>query len=361
MLLVEALARVVEIWHTPVAVDVGAGFTEDSRVYVPAAARPGWLETSPTKLGSFLAQQFTVPKPDRTLRVFVVGGSSVHRLDVELGEMERILWTKLQPRYQRVEVVNAGGFAYGSARLVTVVSEVLRYEPDVVAYYEANNEFEEAEQRQLAGLEGLSAQRWTDRSAAMRLVRDVMLRREIDRLRREHEARAAKGPGEPDNVRAWERTFTPDEVAQRMADFRTNVTAALRACRSAGVPVVIGTVPSNLVRPALWGRPALAYQPVRALLQEGRFDEADALGRRVLAEAEARHQSSDLENAILREVARDLDVPLADVEAAVRAAEPHHVPGETLFADHCHLNERGNAILRETLTGAILTALTAKR
>ena len=29
-------------------------------------------------------------------------------------------------------------------------------------------------------------------------------------------------------------------------------------------------------------------------------------------------------------------------------AEPHHIPGETLFNDHCHLNEKGNEILLQT-------------
>ncbi|NLV40506.1 MAG: hypothetical protein GXY15_04670 [Candidatus Hydrogenedentes bacterium] len=52
-------------------------------------------------------------------------------------------------------------------------------------------------------------------------------------------------------------------------------------------------------------------------------------------------------------------VPLADVEAAVTAAEPHGVPGETLFNDHCHLNPAGNALLARTYEKEILRALGA--
>ncbi|HRZ16716.1 MAG TPA: SGNH/GDSL hydrolase family protein, partial [Candidatus Hydrogenedentes bacterium] len=72
-----------------------------------------------------------------------------------------------------------------------------------------------------------------------------------------------------------------------------------------------------------------------------------------------RHQSSDLENAILRELAAENGVPLADVEAAVIAAEPHGVPGETLFNDHCHLNPAGNALLVRVYEKEILRALGA--
>jgi hypothetical protein len=58
-----------------------------------------------------------------------------------------------------------------------------------------------------------------------------------------------------------------------------------------------------------------------------------------------RHQSSDAENDIIRRIASQHNVPLADVEAAVIAAEPHRVPGETLFIDMCHLSPEGNRIL----------------
>ena len=52
-------------------------------------------------------------------------------------------------------------------------------------------------------------------------------------------------------------------------------------------------------------------------------------------------------------------MPLADVEAAVIAAEPHGVPGETLFNDHCHLNPAGNALLVRVYEKEILRALGA--
>lgn len=61
----------------------------------------------------------------------------------------------------------------------------------------------------------------------------------------------------------------------------------------------------------------------------------------------SRHQSSDLENDIVRQVVLKHTLPLADVEKRIIEAEPHHVPGETLFGDHCHLNEQGRVIMAQ--------------
>ena len=67
-----------------------------------------------------------------------------------------------------------------------------------------------------------------------------------------------------------------------------------------------------------------------------------------------RSQSSDIENSIIRSLAAKYGLPLADVENAVIQAEPHHVPGETLIRDWCHLNVAGNAIWIEQYEPKIL-------
>jgi len=85
------------------------------------------------------------------------------------------------------------------------------------------------------------------------------------------------------------------------------------------------------------------------LLEQRKYAEAEALGKQVLRDAVGRHQSSPRENEIIRAIAADNQLPVADVEAVITRAEPHGVPGETLFSDHCHLNAEGNKILAATL------------
>ena len=76
-----------------------------------------------------------------------------------------------------------------------------------------------------------------------------------------------------------------------------------------------------------------------------------------MREAPARHQSSSSENEIIRSLARRYDVPLADIEARIEQSEPHGVPGETLFRDHCHLNAHGMRLWREAFESIVFELL----
>ena len=111
--------------------------------------------------------------------------------------------------------------------------------------------------------------------------------------------------------------------------------------------MILATVPSNLYRPTLPPGVRDEFLPIYTRYLAGEWDAAHRQAREFLAATLGRHQSSATENEILRRVAAETDTALADVEARVIAAEPHGVPGETLFRDHCHLNGRGNRLMRE--------------
>jgi hypothetical protein len=147
-------------------------------------------------------------------------------------------------------------------------------------------------------------------------------------------------------------------MQQRMQSFRDNLARILQMCREQNVPFILGTVPSNLIKPNLPGDAGARYQQVLEMFKEGKYDEGAKLGREILRNA-PRHQSSDTENGIIRNLATLYGAPLADVEAAVIAHEPHHVPGETLFNDHCHLNPAGNTLLIAAYEAQIVRLLGA--
>ena len=161
----------------------------------------------------------------------------------------------------------------------------------------------------------------------------------------------------PDTSKTWAYAFTVEEMAARMDAYRDNLAAIITSCRNRGIPIIVGTVPSNLVKPNLPGDSGKQYEEVLRLYEAGRYEEGAVLGRNILKNAVPRHQSSDVENGIIRRLAEEFGVPLADVESAIIAAEPHHVPGETLFSDHCHLNEQGNRIWRKVYHEKILETI----
>jgi hypothetical protein len=114
--------------------------------------------------------------------------------------------------------------------------------------------------------------------------------------------------------------------------------------RNQQVPVIMGTVGSNLLRPYLPRDAALRYEQVYESWKAGSAEEGLRLAKQILAETTGRHQCSDLENNILRKLADEFSQPIVDVETLVANKEPHGIPGETLFDDHCHLNAAGRAV-----------------
>ena len=344
--LFEGAARVAEIWWPPTPIDFGNGFDSNSRLFIPVEGEPGVLMTNPRKAKVFERQRFEDPKPAGTMRIIAVGESSIARLQEELLVMEKRMQETLVPAGVRAQVLNAGGRSYGSQRLLLVAAEVANYQPDAVMIYMGHNEFEEVEQLVVSFPESSGLQESLSGSALVRFTRERSLEFQKRILQDEHNKRILSR-ARPDHARAWRHQFTPEEVEVRMAAFKNNLERMILLFKQNGTPVVIGTVPSNLVKPYLPKDEHAKYERVWELLEQGKHAEAEVLGRQVLRQAVGRHQSSPRENEIIRALAEQHQLPLADVEAAITQAEPHHVPGETLFADHCHLNAAGNTILRQ--------------
>jgi hypothetical protein len=338
----EATARVIEIWMPPRVVDIGQGFSPDSRLFIPDPADPAYLITNPSKEVSFHKQRFLKTPPPRTLRAFFLGGSSVNYLDYEFPFLAERLQDRLRGRFDRVEIINCGGLSYGSHRLVLIANEITEYAPGLVMVYSAHNEFEEIEQLGLTRLRVLPLQRLLYRSAFCRFLRDRLASYQISELQATRNRRIAA-----------------EEIAERMDNYRNNLTLMIRLFQDRGIPIILGSVPSNLVKPSLPGEAGQRYQEVLDLFAREEFEKGLALGRNILRNTSPRHQSSDTENEIIRALTRQQGVPLADVEAAVLAAEPHQVPGETLFSDHCHLNAAGNKLLIAAYEKQILRAFGA--
>ena len=334
--LLESVFRVVEIWRPPLPVDYGWGFDANSRLFVPDAKSPDTLITAPEKRVSFQDQYFKMPKPANTFRVFFVGGSSINYARGAI----RSLALRMAVRYAdlcRFEFINAGGCGYGSHRLAPLVAELLGYQPDLLVFYEGNNEFQEQEQLQFVRLWSLPLQRTLYKSAFCRFVRDRAAMLRVNALRQERNRELLRlSPEENGSTRL--KTFTPEQIGERMGIFEQNLSLIVSMCRMRNVPIILSSVPSNLCNPRLDN--GGERETIRGFFARGQFAEGAQYSREVLKRS-TRNQASDTENAIIRKIAREKGIPLADVEAKIIAAEPHGVPGETLFTDWCHLNDQG--------------------
>ncbi|MCK5863098.1 MAG: SGNH/GDSL hydrolase family protein [Candidatus Hydrogenedentes bacterium] len=349
--ILEGTARIVEIWKPPMQVDIGQGFGAESLLFLPI--RGGFMETNPDKSFAFHSQRFEMPKPLRTMRIFALGGSSVNYLDYEFTCLAEDLQRAWSEQVDTVEIINCGGLSYGTHRLVLIMAEIIHYNPDLVIIYSGHNEFEELQQLHLANLDFASAQRVLGRTALYRFMRDMRTRSEIVTLQQARQRREL-ATAIPDTSTTWAHVFTAEEMEARMDAYRNNLAAIIRKCQDKEVPVIIGTVPSNLYKPNLPGSEGKQYEEVVRLFDGEHYKEGVVLGQHILRNATPRHQSSEVENNIICHLSEEFHIPLARVESAIIQAEPNNVPGETLFGDHCHLNAAGNTILRMVYQKVIL-------
>ena len=136
-------------------------YLPEADLYVP---KPGYeikganIHIKINSLG-FRGDDFTAEKPANTFRIVALGASTTFSAEVSSNHA---VWThrlqeKLQAAYpsKRIEVINAavGGYVAGD-NLKNLKHRVLPLDPDLVIYYEANNEIVK-DTRDLAIREGL--------------------------------------------------------------------------------------------------------------------------------------------------------------------------------------------------------------
>lgn len=341
-LAVELTFRVREFFYPPLRADYGLGFDESSRVF---RERGGQIVTRPAKRVSFVSESFARTKPVNECRVFMIGGSNVNYLHHLFPEYENRLTEMLEGACE-VNLINVGGLAYGSQRLLRIAFELMDYEPDLLLIYAGHNEFEELEQLSMVELDNIPVQRVIYRSAVMRYFRDRAVMNELDRIQLERNRRILGQPA-VDYMATAGRVFTPEEIDDRMQRYRAHIERIITLYQEHDVPVIIGSVATNYWAPDLpWEKQEIRAE-IDALYTEGDYAAGLARARAALRES-SRHQASDAENEIIHALAAKHGLPLADVEAAIIAAEPNGVPGETLFSDRCHVTEDGKRILLDT-------------
>ncbi|MCC6144912.1 MAG: SGNH/GDSL hydrolase family protein, partial [Candidatus Hydrogenedentes bacterium] len=227
--------------------------------------------------------------------------------------------------------------------------------PDMLLIYAGHNEFEELEHLTLLKMDNPPLQRILYTSAFCRIIRDYLVFRQVDTLEQEQNRKIFNNT-QVDYMAAAAVEFDEEEVNERMARYEANLDHIIQLFLDQGAKVIVGTVATNYYQPDFPPRYQAEREKLAAMYAAGQYAEGLAFARDLLKKV-SRHQASDAENGILRKLAAKHNLPLADVEAAIMAAEPHGVPGETLFSDRCHVNEEGKTILLDVFKDVIVKAL----
>lgn len=349
------------------------------------------MDIAPGRLKFFAADSFPLAKSERTFRIFCLGGSTVQGRPFSI-ETSFTTWLQqalsVADTSRDWEVVNCGGVSYASYRLVPILKECLRYEPDLILVCTGHNEF--LEDRTYSELKSVgSMNRMLGHSRLYTLLRaklqpdpkqsaQFLMNTDVD-------ARLDYNDGLQYYRRddAWR-----DQVVQH---FGNNLRRMSDACEQANVPLVFMLPPSNLSdSPPFKTEPNVAvaddvatrvaqarerYQTdlpaaIEALKAAVRLDERNAvnlyeLGRALesagrvdearIAFVRARDEDvcplrmiSQLEKRI-RDVATECSREFVDLHAMLESESRGPILGDGLLVDHIHPSFRGHQVIANRL------------
>ena len=323
-----------------------AGRLEDGRtvaIVEPAASTP-YFFANPTRPGYADETNFLMPKPDDTIRIFLIGESAAKgfpqprnlAMSAFLEAMLGDLWPE-----RKVEVINLGTTAAASFPLVFMTRDALRFDPDLFIFYVGNNEFFGAYGVASINAVGtlpawsLPMVRWCRGLAVVQAV-ERLVRRRADENRSLMEQMVG-------------RTNIPADSPLRAAaagNLSAHLERMVELVTAAGLPAVVCTTASNEsgLRP-LGGGPEATEAFERGLQLAAAGDRAGA--RRAFLEARDLDTMPWRPTAAIEQAARAAaarkGAVLCDLAEVFRDRDPAGAPGWDLFDDHVHLSLQGQA------------------
>lgn len=408
LVLIEGVCRLLDWGRAAQQSDPFVGFRAVHPLFVKNADGTRY-EVPKGRQGYFRPESFAVAKRPDEYRIFCLGGSTVQGNPFG-NETSFTTWLELSLQAAEPsrawEVINCGGVSYASYRLVPILEEVLRYQPDLVIFCEGHNEFLEARSFEHVQARGRGVN--AALSAAMH-VRSFNLARE-GYLRTTGQSSADPPQGRPIlpaeveallDFRGGLEEYQRDDAWRQgvIAQFRYNLVRMAEMTRAAGVDFLLVNPVCNLsetppfksehradltpeelerwevacemARAAMRGPRPNVHEAVRQFKRACRIDPLHAGAFYNLAKCyhavgrvdEARKayiQAKELDVCPLRilepmraavaEVARETNTPLLDGYALLEERSTDHILGADWLADHVHPTIAGHQLWADKLT-----------
>lgn len=333
-----------------------------------------------------------VPPPANTVRIAVVGASSV--AGPNLAQAESIpsqFGQRLREQLPCLEVVNLGHHGFASPQFRDLAMRAVDdWQADGVVVYGGHNEVADSRaQDQFLGSTGSSGP-WRDllvRTSAWGLLQPILAPSATEAVVVAQTAAPAARPDLSVYTPAFEHAVTSrfarefEDLARAMdrrdaplifampsfnhhglrvgtsddsPEFQGMLDSATEALRAGDAAAALARADklraADPLQPAAWMLTSLARElggdlvgAEAAIWETARLNQ---LGSAITPGVASR----------LREIAGRLDVPLADAHAALHAASGEHLPGFDLFFDYVHVNPRGAELVGRTLAETAVAA-----
>ncbi len=379
-LFLEALLRLAGVDQTDRLLNLSGGFSPQETHFTvfPDGAGSGIVKTKKMPQALFGREllnpaEFPLRPAPEVYRIILFGGSTTYGWPLD-DRFSYAAWLRAglpeTADGRRIEILNFGVPGYGSRRILNLVRESLRFEPDLIILLTGHNEILEAgfSETILKMPEPLVAVH-TLLLARSRLYGSL----NYLALRLRWMLSPTDGHPPPPLPRAYSanRAFLVEE------EFRHNLGRIAALSREASVSLILCTVPANIgdmppngdFPPSSWEtapsdipdllekRPAdacLRYRYGRYLYEAGKFEEArEHLQKACDFDPIALRVTSRL-NRVVRETAGEEGVLLLDLLGVFERNATGGIPGSELFFDNCHPTVESHRMISRAIAGFLV-------
>jgi lysophospholipase L1-like esterase/tetratricopeptide (TPR) repeat protein len=305
---------------------------------------------------------FYAEKPESTFRIFVLGGSSTQGFPYNPqasfpAHLKRRLALLYPDKY--IEVINLGASAINSYTIGDILPAVLEQSADLILIYAGHNEY--------YGALGAGSAKSVNPGLAnlILFLRDFRTVQLIENLISRVGSQAANA-----NKSLMQRmigqsliAFGSDTYQRGIDQYRRNLSDILQAISKTEIPVLIGSLTSNIAdqqplnseQKSKAGLSANEYfYKGKELLKAGKSGEAKS--NLVLAKEYdgLRFRAPEAMNEVIAELSTTFEVPLVDINQNFNKKSPAKVTGANLMCDHLHPNREGYFLMSKIFTEAII-------
>lgn len=288
---------------------------------------------------SVIPDAFKDIKDSSSFRVFVLGGSSTAGYPYPTNaSFTRQLRRRFQLLYPdtNFEVINLGVSAMNSIFMADIIDDVLEQSPDVILVYAGHNEY--------YGALGAAM------TSPLRLPTSFLLTlREVKTYQLIENFLASFKPDKKSSGRtlmgemAGENlvTLNSDKYYNGLEQFESNLDYILSTCKDADVPVIIGSVTSNLMQKPLdsildSSSDAIVVYDKAMKLIDGEPDKSKKLFIKSKDLDALRFRAPEEINNIIQNSADNYNVQLIDIDHEFKKSSENGITGFNLFTDHLH-------------------------
>lgn len=303
---------------------------------------------------------FDKVKAPNSFRVFVLGESSAAGYPfLPNGSFSKYLRKRLELNYphKRIEMVNVAMTAINTYALRDMMKGIVEQKPDLILIYTGHNEYYGA--LGVGSMESLGKSRhivnfvlWLNKFKTVELLRNT-IRKVTSSFSSSSANDNASGTLMSRMAKEQLIPYGSDIYRQGLEQFEGNMRDILDMAKDNNIPVVLGTLASNLKdqKPFVSvkdsnEKPAMdVFLSAQKTLQQGDREGALKLFRKAKDLDALRFRAPEEMNAIIRRLAKEYSYPVADIDGAVNSSGPDGIAGDNIMTDHLHPTLEGYQLL----------------